>query len=74
VTAREHFTGFRSHATILSAIPAVGLEVLLAQIFGSGPSKRAVLLLPVIPVFALCFWLLRKRFAIARQRRVVRAP
>jgi hypothetical protein len=73
VTAREHFTGYRSHCTILSAIPAVGLEVLLASVFGQ-LNHHAVILLPMIPVFALCFWLLQKRFAIARQRRVVRAP
>jgi hypothetical protein len=72
VTAREHFTGFRSHCTILSAVPAVALEVLLVKIFGQ-PRQHALILVPVIPLFALCFWLLRKRFRTARQRRVVRS-
>ncbi|MBV9310791.1 MAG: hypothetical protein JOZ73_08160, partial [Solirubrobacterales bacterium] len=29
ITVREHFSGFRSHSTLLAAIPAVGLEVAL---------------------------------------------
>lgn len=77
VTAREHFSGYRSHATLLAAIPAVGLVVALVAAVGS-PSRRGgreVLLAAVaVPVFALCFWLLRKRFHVARQARVARPP
>src|ERR1700734_3215360 len=48
VTAREHLSGFRSHAALL-----------------------ALLLAPAIPVFALCYWLLRRQFRVARHARVV---
>jgi hypothetical protein len=73
VTAREHFSGFRSHSTLLAALPAVGLEALLASTVGT-PRHRGELLLPVIPVFAGAFWLLRTRFRAARQRRLARPP
>lgn len=72
LTAREHFSGFRSHATLLAAFPAVAVEVVLGTTLGL-PTHRAVILLPVIPVFAVCFWLLRRRFRRARQARVARA-
>jgi hypothetical protein len=72
VTAREHFAGFRSHASLLAAIPSVGLLFLLGAIFN--PHRRAVLLLAVIPVFGLLFWMLRTRFRTARQRRLARPP
>ena len=36
------------------------------------PSQRALLLLVVVPIFGGLFWLLRKRFLIARQARVAR--
>jgi len=36
------------------------------------PKQRALLLLAVVPVFAILFWLLRRRFLTARQRRVAR--
>ena len=71
VTAREHFTGYRSHSTLLAAIPAVALEAGVVAVFGS-PSQRALLIVFVAPVFAVLFWLLRRRFAVARQARVAR--
>jgi hypothetical protein len=71
ITAREHFSGFRSHATLLAAFPAVAVEVALGLIVG-GPAHRQLILLPAIPVFGVCFWLLRRRFRRARQRRVAR--
>ena len=71
ITAREHFSGFRSHTALLAAIPAVGLEAVLVVVFGE-PKQRALLLLAVVPVFVLLFWLLRKRFLAARQARVAR--
>jgi hypothetical protein len=73
VAAREHFSGFRSHAVLLAAIPAVGLEVGLAPILG-GPGTRGWLLPAVVPVFAICFGLLRRRFLAARQARIARPP
>lgn len=73
VTAREHFSGYRSHSTLLAAVPAVGAEVAVVAL-GGAPRQRLLLLLVVIPVYAVVFWLLRKRFRIARQARVARAP
>jgi hypothetical protein len=71
ITAREHFSGYRSHTALLAAVPAVALEVALVLAFGE-PKQRALLLLAVVPVFAILFWLLRRRFLTARQRRVAR--
>ena len=31
VTAREHFSGYRSHTTLLAAMPAVAISIGLAQ-------------------------------------------
>lgn len=73
VTAREHFTGFRSHSTLLAAVPAVILETLIVQFIGV-PSVALLLFLPVIPVFALSFYLLRRAFLVARQTRLARPP
>lgn len=72
ICAREHFAGYRSHTALLAGIPAVAIEVLLVAIVGE-PRQRAWLLLVVVPVFGILFWLLRRRFLIARQTRVVRA-
>ncbi|HUE28011.1 MAG TPA: hypothetical protein VMP89_14645 [Solirubrobacteraceae bacterium] len=72
-TAREHFSGYRSHATLLAAIPAVGIGVALIALVG-GSLARGTLLLVVVPVFGVLFWLLRNRFRSARQARVVRPP
>lgn len=71
ITAREHFSGYRSHAALLAAIPAVALEAGLVLAFG-GPKQRALLLLAVVPVFGILFWLLRRKFLAARQARVAR--
>jgi hypothetical protein len=71
-TAREHFSGFRSHTTLLAAFPAVAVETAVALILRPGAS--IVLAIPVVPVFALSFWLLRRRFLAARQARVARSP
>lgn len=69
VTVREHFSGYRSHSTLLAAIPAVALEAGVVAVFGE-PSQRALLIVFVAPIFAVLFWLLRRRFATARQTRV----
>ena len=71
VTAREHFAGYRSHTTLLAAVPAVVLETVIVAIFGE-PQQRALLLVFIVPVFAALFWRLRRRFATARQARVAR--
>jgi hypothetical protein len=73
VTAREHFSGYRSHTMLLAAFPAVGVEVGLVALLGE-PQQRGLLLLAVVPVYALAFWLLRLRFQTARQARVARPP
>jgi hypothetical protein len=73
VTAREHFSGYRSHAALLSLIPAVGLGVVLVVVSGES-AGRAPLLFVAIPVYAVLFWPLRKRFQLARHARVVRPP
>jgi hypothetical protein len=72
-TAREHFSGFRSHASLLAAIPAILVETGIALIFGV-PHQAGLLLLPVVPVFGICFWLLRRTFQTARHARVTRPP
>ena len=68
VTAREHFSGYRSHTVMLAAIPAVAAEFVVALTVG-GEAARVVLLIPVAAVFAVCAWFLRKRFLVARQAR-----
>jgi hypothetical protein len=72
-TAREHFSGYRSHATLLAAFPAVLVEVLLALFVGV-PTRRILLLAPVVPVFGFSFWLLHRAFQSARHARVARPP
>ncbi len=71
VTAREHFSGYRSHTVMLAAIPAVAAEFVIALTIG-GEVVRIVLLVPVAAVFAVCAWFLRKRFLIARQARIAK--
>lgn len=73
ITAREHFSGYRSHTVLLAALPAVALEVGLVAIFGD-PKQRILLLAVVVPVFAFLFWVLRRKFMTARQARVARPP
>jgi hypothetical protein len=73
VTAREHFAGYRSHTMLLAAFPAVGLEVAVVAAFGE-PRQRALVLLVIVPVYAVGFWLLRRRFEMARQARLARPP
>ena len=70
VTAREHFSGFRSHATLLALMPAVIVEAAYALIVGV-PEQRILLLVPAVPIYGLCYWLLRRHFRVARHARVV---
>ena len=80
VTAREHFSGFRSHATLLAAIPAIAIGLAVVTVIGHGSIRRGLsgpnraVLLVIVPIFGLLFWLLGKRFRAARQARVVRPP
>jgi hypothetical protein len=75
VTGREHLTGYRSHTTLLAAIPAVAAGIGMVSLLGTNRNDRAPVLLAVaVPVFAFLFWVLRKRFQIARQARVARPP
>jgi len=71
VTAREHFSGYRSHTVLLAAIPAVVAEFVIALTVGP-PRIKALLLVPVAGVFALCAWFFRRRFLVARQARLAR--
>lgn len=73
VTAREHFSGYRSHASLLAAIPAAAVGIVVLAIAGV-PRQRGLVLLAVVPIYAVLFWLLRKRFISARQARLVRPP
>ncbi|MGH2871129.1 MAG: hypothetical protein ACRDL5_01545, partial [Solirubrobacteraceae bacterium] len=70
ITAREHFSGYRSHTALLAAIPAIAVEAVVALTVA--PAQRLLVLIAVVPVFAGVFWLLRRRFASARQARVAR--
>jgi hypothetical protein len=72
VVGREHFTGYRAHTALLSAVPAVAVEVAVVVLFGD-PSNRGLLLLVIVPVYSLCFLALRRQFAFARRARVARA-
>ena len=72
-TTREHFSGYRSHTVLLSAIPAVLVAVLAVTLSGEH-SGDAPLLATAIPVFLLMFFPLRKRFRTARHARVARLP
>jgi hypothetical protein len=73
ITVREHFSGYRSHTALLAAFPALGCELAVVRVAGD-PSNRILLVAVVVPVFAMCFVLLRRRFLIARQARLARPP
>jgi len=73
VTAREHFTGYRSHAMLLAAIPAVVVEVIVVFTIGP-PAQRGLLALLALAVWLPGFWLLRRTFRTARHARVARPP
>jgi hypothetical protein len=72
VTAREHFSGYRSHATLLAAIPAVVVGIALVSQVGSRNERAPLLIVVAGPIFGILFWVLRKRFQTARQARVAR--
>ncbi len=72
-TAREHFSGYRSHTTLLAAIPSLAAATVLEVTLGTG-GTRALLIAVAVPLFALLFYLLRRRFMVARQARLARPP
>jgi hypothetical protein len=74
VTAREHFCGYRSHTTLLAAVPAVAISIGLVSAIGTAKDRAPLLILVGAPIFSILFWALRKRFTAARQARVVRRP
>jgi hypothetical protein len=71
VTAREHLSGYRSHTTLLAFMPAVIVEAIYALVIGA-PNQRILLLAPVIPVFGISYWLLRRHFRIVRHARLIK--
>jgi hypothetical protein len=73
ITGREHFSGYRSHTTLLAAIPSLGLETAIVAAFGA-PSQKFLLLVFAVPLYCLLFWFFRKKFIAARQARVARPP
>ncbi len=72
-TVREHFSGYRSHTSLLAGLPAVLAELAYVSAFGV-PRVRPLLLLLPAGVFAALFFPLRRRFMIARQARLARPP
>ncbi len=73
VTAREHFSGYRSHTTLLAGIAAGTVAVALILLVG-GALQRGTVLLVALAVFAILVWPLRKRNLTARQARLIRPP
>jgi hypothetical protein len=70
-TAREHFSGFRAHTTLLAGIPAIAVGLGVIQIGGSATTRQLLLFLVVL-VFGGLFYVFRRAFMAARQRRVAR--
>lgn len=56
--AREHFAGFRSHSSLLAALPTILLALLMAVIGVDIP----IILPAAVLVFAICFFALRNSF------------
>ena len=73
-TIREHLSGYRSHASLLAAIPTALLHGALAlTLFALGAPNASLVIAPLVldvPVFAVLFKALRARFADARRERV----
>ena len=74
VTLREHLSGFRSHAILLSLLPPLAFHtavVLITQSQTTVPRWLNVVLLPFDgALFAVLFRVLRARFQDARRERV----
>ena len=74
LTIREHFSGYRSHSTLLAAIPSVAAAIGVLTLIGDRRDRAPLLLVVGGPIFGLAFWQLRKRFRAARQARIARPP
>jgi hypothetical protein len=77
VSVREHMSGFRPHTTLLAVIPAIVFHsvcVLVAAAVGGVPGWLNYVLLPIdLAIVAICFKLLRARYADARRARTAAA-
>jgi hypothetical protein len=58
---------------MLAAIPTLAVITVLEVTVGA-PSNRVLLVVVAVPLFALLFHLLRRRFMVARQARIARPP
>jgi hypothetical protein len=67
-SAREHFSGYRSHTLLLAAIPAVAVGAAVVALVG-GSVDRSTIIFVVVPIFAILALFLRKRFRTARHSR-----
>ena len=74
VTAREHLSGYRSHTTLLAAVPSLAVGIGIVSLLGVHRDRAPLLLAIALPLFALLAWFLRARFRIARQARIVHPP
>lgn len=78
VMLREHRSGYRSHATILAALPVIvfhSVVVLGASAFTTFPPLLNIALIAVdIAIYFVCFRILRRIFLDARTRRVSGRP
>jgi hypothetical protein len=76
-TIREHFTGYRSHAALLAALPTALLHGLLAiamlALGAPSPSWVVVPLIVDVPVFLVLYRFFRGRFRDARRERMFAA-
>jgi hypothetical protein len=73
VTAREHFSGYRSHTTLLAGIAGAVVAVALIVLVG-GALDRGTVVLIALAVFGILVWPLRKRNLSARHARLIRPP
>lgn len=73
-TAREHLSGYRSHAALLAAVPTALFHGGAAlALYALGAPSVTWILVPLaldVPLFSLLFKLLRGRFQDARRERV----
>jgi hypothetical protein len=76
-TIREHLSGYRSHASLLAAVPIAllhsGVAVGMLALGAPSPSWVVAPLLLDVPVFLFVFRRLRARFREARHERVLAA-
>lgn len=72
-SVREHLSGFRSHTLLLALLPAVVFHtavVLIVALVSHAPVWLNYVLLPIdVAIVAVCFKLLRARYADARRER-----